>query len=213
MTSDVKLVRASLAEQIREHLLSQIISGGLQPGDRLIELKIAAEMQTSQAPVREAIRELEAAGVVETSRNRGARVRVVDRTEQRDMYAVRAQLEGFAAELTATNGARIAGSLRQFIKVMRDAAVAGDGTAFANANTAFHRTIIEAAENRTLLDMWERLQIHIRTTINVADRSADLRKVAASHKPIVDAIEARDPAAARAAAVKHVDDNMPPPGE
>ena len=73
--------RASLSQQIRDALLERIVSGSLKPGDRLIELKIADEMQTSQAPVREALRELEAIGLIETQRNKGARVRIIDEGE------------------------------------------------------------------------------------------------------------------------------------
>ena len=67
--------------------------------DRLVELKIAAEMATSQAPVREALRELEAMGLIETLRNKGARVRVITDEELRQIYDVRAQLEAYASAL------------------------------------------------------------------------------------------------------------------
>ena len=69
-----QIVRSSLSTQIREHLMQQILSGTLRPGDRLVELRIAAELNTSQAPVREAVRELEAIGLVETRHNKGARM-------------------------------------------------------------------------------------------------------------------------------------------
>ena len=93
------LSRDSLPSQIKDRLLQRITDGTLQPGERLVELKIAAEMETSQAPVREAIRQLEAMGVVETQRNKGARVRMVSRDELKEIYDVRGQLEAYAAEL------------------------------------------------------------------------------------------------------------------
>ena len=74
MVDSPTLSRSSLADQIRDHLLSRIVQGELQPGERLVELKIASEMSTSQAPVREALRQLDALGVIETLRNKGARL-------------------------------------------------------------------------------------------------------------------------------------------
>ena len=66
MASTNPLARISLSQQIRDQLLDRIMHGELSPGVRLIELRIAAEFSTSQAPVREALRELEAMGVIET---------------------------------------------------------------------------------------------------------------------------------------------------
>jgi DNA-binding GntR family transcriptional regulator len=65
------LQRQSLREQVRDALLRDILSGVHRPGDRLVEMKIARDLGTSQAPVREALRELEALGFVASERNRG----------------------------------------------------------------------------------------------------------------------------------------------
>ena len=89
----------TLSAQVREYILTKILNGEFKPGERLIEMKIAHQMQTSQAPVREAIRELEATGLIETLPNRGSRVRKVSNQELFDIYDVRAQLEGYAGEI------------------------------------------------------------------------------------------------------------------
>ncbi len=64
-----QIFRSLLSTQTREHLLQRILSGALRPGDRPVELRIAAELNTSQAPVREAVREPEAIGLVDTIHN------------------------------------------------------------------------------------------------------------------------------------------------
>src|SRR5216683_765907 len=64
--------RPSLAETVREEILGRILSGEIQPGERIVEMRIAQELGTSQAPVREALRALEVIGVIESSKNRGA---------------------------------------------------------------------------------------------------------------------------------------------
>ena len=138
------LSRIGLSQQIRDRLLSRIMSGALKPGDRLVELRIAGEMATSQAPVREALRELEAMGVVETLRNKGARVRVITDDELRQIYDVRAQLEGYAAELAAAGGAPIKSKLVACIRAMRKAARQSDQIGFADHNSQFHRLIVES---------------------------------------------------------------------
>ena len=99
MEATAKKNVGTLSGQVREYILTKILNGEFEPGERLIEMKIAHQMQTSQAPVREAIRELEATGLLETLPNRGSRVRKVSNQELFDIYDVRAQLEGYAAEI------------------------------------------------------------------------------------------------------------------
>ena len=196
----------------RDRLLSRIMTGALKPGDRLVELKIAGEMATSQAPVREALRELEAMGVVETLRNKGARVRVISDEELRQIYDVRAQLEGYASELAARNGAALKAGLEACVAKMRKAARKGDSMAFADHNMAFHRAIVEGSGNRVLLGMWETLNVKMRTMVNVARSSRNLIDLAESHLPIVEAIAAGDGALAHETAKQHVLDNKPEGG-
>ncbi|WP_136657902.1 GntR family transcriptional regulator [Nitratireductor sp. XY-223] len=212
MSTAPPLSRISLSQQIRDRLLSRIMTGALKPGDRLVELKIAGEMATSQAPVREALRELEAMGVVETLRNKGARVRVISDEELRQIYDVRAQLEGYASELAARNGAALKAGLEACVAKMRKAARKGDSMAFADHNMAFHRAIVEGSGNRVLLDMWETLNVKMRTMVNVARSSRNLIDLAESHLPIVEAIAAGDGALAHETAKQHVLDNKPDGG-
>ncbi len=209
MITNAKLSRASLSEQIREHLLNQIISGELSPGERLKEMKIAEEMETSQAPVREALKELESLGLVEVVRNRGARVRIINDEELREIYDVRAQLEGYAAELVAESRASISAPLREIRDRMLQVGESDDYVAFSEHNLNFHRMIIEATGNRTLLEHWERLNIKMQTFINVQRKHSDLRRIALSHDRIIDAIEAGSAAEARSAAIMHVRENRP----
>lgn len=204
-----KLVRSSLSAQIRERLVTQIVRGELRPGDRLVELRIAAEMETSQAPVREALRELEAMGLVETKHNRGARVRVLCDDELREIYNVRSQLEGYAAELVAKTGKSLKTKLEKKMVDMRRAAQKSDSTAFSEHNTTFHRLIMEAAGNETLVGLWEGLNVKSRTMLNVARHPTDLIKVTESHQKLVDALESGHVTRARDEAIAHVLDNRP----
>ena len=95
------LERDCMSDRIRRVLAERIIGGALAPGERLVEMRIAEEFRTSQAPVREALRELETLRLVESEPYRGTRVREVGEREMAEAYAVRAVLEQAAAEAAA----------------------------------------------------------------------------------------------------------------
>ena len=185
------------------------MQGELHPGNRLVELKIAAEFSTSQAPVREALRELETMGVVETLPNKGARVRTITNEELRQLYDVRAQLESYAAQLATENGVQLKSRLKEAVVAMRRAARESDSTAFANHNSHFHRLIVEASGNKVLLELWETLNVQSRTMTNVTRTRRNLMELADSHQDIVNAIASGKPEIAHLAAKEHVLSNRP----
>lgn len=206
------LNRLSLSQQISDALLDRIISGELKPGERLIELKIAQDVGTSQAPVREALRELEAVGVIEIQRNRGARVRVFDKKELHEIYSIRAELEGYASDLAARNTPEICERLEAILAEIIKAGRALDIKKFSTLNFEFHAEIINASGNATLVEMWKGLHVrsrtHFNTHINLSTRVDDLLKIAEAHKPIIDGIASGDPERARRVASEHVHNNM-----
>lgn len=209
MSSTNPLSRISLPQQIRDQILERIMTGELQPGDRLIELKIAAEFSTSQAPVREALKELEVLGVIETTPNKGARVRTISNNELRQLYEVRAQLESYATTLVTQNSIPVKSKLKEALSLMKRAARASDSIAFASHNSHFHRTIVAASDNTILLELWETLNVQSRTMTNVTRSRKNLMQLADSHMPIIDAIASGNVDAANAIAKAHVLDNRP----
>jgi DNA-binding GntR family transcriptional regulator len=194
-----------LSEQIKDLLLAQIIRGEIKPGERLVESRIAAAMQTSQAPVRDAIRDLGTVGVVEIRRNKGAVVRQFDREELAQIYAVRAELEGMAVERAALDHAeRVGPELRSLCDQMEAAVEAGDMAAFADLNTRFHRTIVTASGNRPIVETWDRPDIQSRTAMKVSASPRDFGTVHADHCTIAKAVLAGRADEARRALVTHV---------
>jgi DNA-binding GntR family transcriptional regulator len=185
------------------------MSGALKPGDRLIELKIAGEMATSQAPVREALRDLEAMGVIETHRNKGARVRVITNEELRQIYDVRAQLEGYATYLVTASAVPVENKLRTSIIKMTKAAEKKDYRTFSDHNVEFHRVIVKGSQNTVLLDLWETLNVKMRTMVNVSRSRGNLLELAQSHVLLVDAVLTGNPELASKAARDHVLTNKP----
>ena len=193
MISAPLVSRSVLADQVRDRLLEAILSGRYQPDSRIVETQVARELGTSQAPVREALRALEAIGIVEISPFRGARVRRPGRRELLEAYAVRSVLETLAARLAVPrmSDADIA-ELVGYGAAMEAAARAGDGHAVAEADAAFHGRIVEIADNRTLMKTWRGLQPYSRTYISLIVPGADPTWSAHLHTPILGALRRRD---------------------
>jgi DNA-binding GntR family transcriptional regulator len=195
----VTVARTVLREQVKDVLLERILEGEYEPGDRLVETRIAHELGTSQAPVREALRELAALRFVETEPFRGARVRTVS------AYPVRAALEELAASEAAGRMDGNVGELEAELEAMREAAWAGDLRSQVAHDVAFHRTIVAAAGNRVLLDVWSSLHIETRTTVTLVKTHIDPELLAEWHVPILEAIRSGSPEAAATASREHFD--------
>ncbi|MFC5724105.1 GntR family transcriptional regulator [Streptomyces gamaensis] len=183
----------SLREQIREHILEGIIGGRWQPGERIVERRIAAELAVSQTPVREALRELESLRLIESSPNKGVRVRALTATDLKESYPVRAGLEQVAAELAAPVLAEDTSALEPELTALYAADRAGDGEAQVRHTVAFHREIVKAAGNSVLLHTWESLGIEVWTTLSIRWLSPKPRAHAEDHAEIVAAFRRRDP--------------------
>ncbi|MDF1602108.1 GntR family transcriptional regulator [Nocardioides sp. YIM 152315] len=93
--------RRATTQSAYQQIRRAIVEGRYRPGQRLVEQRIGEEFDLSRTPVREALRQLEAEGLVHSEPNRGAVVREVSLDEISDLYDLRARLEGYAAELAA----------------------------------------------------------------------------------------------------------------
>ncbi|MGW6914316.1 GntR family transcriptional regulator [Kitasatospora sp. NPDC054939] len=198
------------AETAHRRLRELILDGRYPPGTRLTELEVAAVLEMSRTPVREAFRALAANGLV-TDAGRGVRVVELDERELADAYRVRAALEALTTELAAERqrAGRIApaelAELRGLADLTHTATAAGDLAAGVRLNRRFHRRIAELADSpialHTLDLLWDRIQVSTRRSLRPAGRT-DV--VDAQHRAVLDAVAAGDPQAAGAAARRHV---------
>lgn len=179
-------------DRVRWTILERIMDGTYQPGQRLKELTLAREFHVSQAPVREALRKLEAIGVVKSEPYRGARVRELSPTELRDAYQLRGILEQAATEFIPEFPGDAIQYLEQEYAAMRIAVQAGDLQAVACHNRNFHRCIVERCQNQEVLRAWQSLGICMRARLNVQRRLEQLPEAILSHQPIIDALRAGD---------------------
>jgi DNA-binding GntR family transcriptional regulator len=206
MAQQGALSRSVLADEVKDRLLQDILSGRYPPHARIVETTVARELGISQAPVREALRGLEATGVVEILPFRGARVRRPTTAELLEAISVRAELETLGARLAVPRmtDADIADLLAHGDQ-LRQAAASGDPHALALADASFHGHIIALSGNATLRRVWQSLEPFSRTYITAAIPGVDVHWTAALHWPILDALRLRDPELVADALRQHFD--------
>jgi DNA-binding GntR family transcriptional regulator len=187
------LKRASTREQITQLLLDRILSGALKPGERLVEMQIANELNTSQAPVREALRYLEAMRVVESQPYKGTWVREISDRELAESSQVRAALEQLGGELAAKHLKGDVSALEAEAKKFMKAAKAKDFPKYSKHDIEFHRLIMEAAGNQLLLSIWEQvvLEARFRRTLEKIGEE-NLYHFGEEHLPVIEAMRAED---------------------
>jgi len=192
MLNPGKETSPSLSGRIRKTLIERIATGHYKSGERLIELKLAEEFGTSQLPVREALRDLEMAGLVTSKPRRGSFVKPFATSAQREIYLVRGALEEAAARLATTSLALDITVLQREVDGMRQAARTRNIEQMIVHSVQFHRMIVAAAGNELLLKLWDSLHLEIHTRVTLSEPGIDFMAAAESHQPIVDAIKARD---------------------
>lgn len=183
--------RQSTRDYIKEVLVDRILNGVYKPGERLIELTIAEELQTSQGPVREALRDLQALGLVESESYKGTRVRAITDREIDEAYQVRSVLEQLAAELAAPKLKGKIEALQEEHDAFCQAARARDFKTYTEHDMEFHRRIVEASGNELLLSMWDSVVLEGRFRLTLMHRVGgdELENLAAAHTPILKALE------------------------
>ena len=201
------VARRVLREDIRDQLIDDILKARLAPGDRIVETRIAQQFGVSQAPVREALRDLEMFGFVVSSPFRGAQVRQISVDDLVQIYPIRAVLEGLAAREAAVRiDAPSLTRLEELLVAMRKAASRGDSRRVLEANIAFHLAIVEASGNRLLRQFWDRMRLATTTFLTASMTHRSLRELAERHVPVLEALRARDSDAAEQAMRQHIEE-------
>jgi DNA-binding GntR family transcriptional regulator len=203
-------------DTLADRISASIMTGEFPVGTRLRQEWLAERFGVSRQPVREALRQVQASGLVEVIPHRGALVRGPSPREIREAYLVRAELEGLAAELAAAQP-----SLETLDQLREAAAAFSEATSqltddlavwaqerehWSRANDQFHEGILAAAGVRVLTDSIQSL--HRLVPRNLTWSAIRTRRMlednVEQHKRVLDAIETSDAAAARAAMRTHV---------
>ena len=220
MQEEVNITVNSLADEIAFRIQEDIFGGKYAPGVKLYQEDLAKRYGVSRTPIREALNRLAAQGLVIKQANRGAIVRRVMRTDLRESYVVRAELEGFAAELAVAAVDEImlaklddaqqvtmyaVQRLRSGVSSTEEAASINDR--LSRGNSDFHNAIHEAAGNRRLKEMIDDLQSSFPKDYVWRALTSDQQLLELNvdqHLAIRDALAAGDGAAARKLMREHI---------
>lgn len=208
------MTRANDSERVYERVRQAIIEGEYEPGSRLVEQRVAEDLDVSRTPVREAVRRLESEGLVIVERNRGAQVRPLSESEIADLYAVRARLESLGAELAASRAeASDVAALRQAAEAFEETVESvADGRRGKQAirrldaaNAEFHGTLLVASRHRRIRRLVAGA-VDAPLVFQALQRfdAAELRRSSLFHHLIVDAVEAGESDRAGRLMTEHV---------
>ncbi len=193
-----------LRQAVLDALRASIIDGTYAHGERLVEEEIAARYDVSRNPIREALHALSVEGFVVLEPRRGARVATMDARRARDLFEVRAPLEGLVARLAAERRTDTQlGQLRRVLGVGNAAVAAGRIDDLPALNTEFHTTLAAAADNELLASTLARLSDIIRWVYAARIQRRSQRSWC-EHAGIVEAVAAGDGARAERCGFDHI---------
>lgn len=195
-----------LREIVYEELKTQLMTGQITPGTRLMEIDMAEDMGVSRTPVREAIRKLEKEGLVTIEPRKGAYASQISTKDMVDILEVRQNLEGLAAFFAASRmGDAQMDKLKQASESYNQAMIAGDTEEMIACDTKFHRIIVESCNNKTLMQMMGQLQeMVLRFRYIYYDDFKRAEKMPEEHQLILDSIHDGRAEDARIAADVHI---------
>jgi len=204
--------RVVLSDQVKQIILDKIESGDFLPGGRLVESQLAGQLGISQAPVREAIRDLVSAGFLDREPHKVAIVRMLSDDDMNEIYTVRTPLDALAAELVAPHitDDQIQ-ALAEIKEKMVEMAVANDFIQAARLDWQFHTLIIDMSGIKLLRRMYNSLQVSQYILVTMRRSPMSLKTLASRHQAIIDALQTRDPEMARQAMQVHFEGLRPLP--
>ncbi len=205
MSLEAVPARTRITDDVYSRLLAAILDHALPPGGRLSVPALAAKLQVSRTPVREAVIRLIREGLAVEEPRRGAVLAQFDSADLVRIYEVREALEGMASRLAATRATtaqRV--ELREIFDEHADAVRRQDYGRHFELDMRFHALVREAAGNEDLAALLDQIQIKIRIAMVTTVVSSGPGEALADHERILSAIEARAPRRAEDAAGKHI---------
>ncbi len=196
-----------LRELVFDAIHEAILSGALEPGERLMEAQIAEELGVSRTPVREAIRKLELANFVVMIPRRGAYVADITLKDVADVFEIRGALEGLAAELAAERASdEEIEQLERLLVEIGKSIEAQDVERLVDLDTQFHDHILKASRNERLDQILSQLREQIqRFRTQTLARPTRMRVALEEHRGLVEALAERNGELARQLAAQHIE--------
>jgi len=188
----------SLKDQAYRAIKEAILSFQFKPGDPLVESDLAAQLGISKTPVRDALFELEKEGLVSKVLFKGTYVSDVTPEDVKQIFEIRAVLEGLAARLAAAFwSSQDTAAARSLVDQQEVAAREGNNTQSSQMNKQFHELVINRANNRLLTSMLRNLDDHLRRyRILSSYQKGRLEKSVEEHQRVIQALDEKDAAGA-----------------
>lgn len=199
--------RERLADQVYEQIMMAIRKGHIAGDDRLVQEKLAEDLEISRTPVREALLRMEQEGILCVAERGGYRIREFDANEIRELYDARCAIEGYAVRLLAQS--RPLNGLASLRRIITEAEDLREFTIEAcfEANKTVHRALVEAAGNRLLLgyfdNLWNRGSSF---TLFASLSKLGVSRSLGDHLALLDSITRGDASQAAAAMIAHIQD-------
>jgi DNA-binding GntR family transcriptional regulator len=190
-----RIAPVSKKDRVVAALREAIVSGGMRPGDPLVETRVARQLGVGQPLIREALMELEHQGFVQRVPYRGTSVTKLGPEEIEQIQGLRIELEALAVEWArARTSADEVAELRRIVHRMRQAAEASDLSRFNDHDLALHRRLWELAGNKYLYDALERTVVPLLTFFYLRSGRVGALHVESvrSHEALVDLVASRD---------------------
>ena len=206
MADNARLLSKDLAGRLRIEILTE----NLHPGEKLTEQVLCDKFGVSRTPVREALKNLEAEGLIEMIPNRGAFVVGLSQDDIRDLYILRMQSEMQAVHWAIERRTKDEmEAIEESLDFMRFYTERGDAKRMRAINTGFHKRIAAASHNRILIDNLSRIQDYLRYSTRVLPyRKTDLDILLAEHINVYKGFKANDPEAGARAMKTHIENSM-----
>ncbi|HOA42602.1 MAG TPA: GntR family transcriptional regulator [Bacillota bacterium] len=207
VSSSIRITGQPLSESIFIELRSAILRGKLRPGEKLSEQQVCDKFGLSRTPVREAFRQLELEGLIETIPNRGAFVVGLSKRDIEDLYEMRKAYEILAVKWAIERITKEEmEKLEEAYEFMEFYTMKKEADKMLNINMQFHNLIYKASHNRMLEHTLSTYQFYLKETeSNSAYLDGYLEEVLKEHKQIYDAFVEKDTEKGMAAAAMHLD--------
>jgi len=200
--------RQSLAEQAADVIVTGIYSGALKPGARLFEKELAQQLAMSRVPLREALKILEAQGIVESIPHKGSRITLFGEERTGHIVEARIALERIAVTAAAPRykvNPALASGLDHLITRMESAAAQLDWITISKADLDFHREICRVSGNEIIGKLWESLARHVFITFGLEKRKPeDAAALGEQHRRLRDLLVAGDVASLQSEIEAHI---------
>jgi len=181
------------SEKVKNIISDAILTGQLKPGDRVVETQWAKKIGVSQSPVREAMKELEAKGLIEIRPYKGALVKRIKKTDMIDAYCNRIALQMlafyYAIEMITEEQTQ---QLEAQLIEMREDLLSGNSDAFIENAYQLLRTFLSISQNELLIKIWEQCKFREYTKITVANTDNYLEEVFNRYSTVLAALKKKD---------------------